>query len=79
TETEVHTSDGRIDLIVKTSKFIYIIELKFGKDSQTAINQIEEKQYDLPYRNDARRVFRIGVNFNTTTRRLDQPEIQEIN
>ena len=77
TETEVHTSDGRIDLVIKTSKFIYIIEMKFGKNSDMAIQQIMEKQYDLPYRNDSRRIFLIGVNFNTTTRRIDKPEIQE--
>lgn len=78
TETEVHTSDGRIDLVVKTSRFIYIIELKFGKDSQDAIKQIEDKRYYLPYQHDPRRIFCIGVNFNKSTRRLDSPEIKEI-
>ena len=36
-ETEVHTSDGRIDLVVKTSKFIYIIELKFDRTAEEAM------------------------------------------
>lgn len=78
TETEVHTSDGRIDVLVKTPKFIYIIELKFGKDSQTAINQIEKKQYDIQFRLDPRQVFHIGANFNNMTRRLEKPEIRKI-
>ncbi|MDE7413713.1 MAG: ATP-binding protein [Muribaculaceae bacterium] len=76
TETEVHTSDGRIDLVVKTTKFIYIIELKFGKSSRNAIDQIENKRYDWPYLGDSRRIFRIGANFNPATRRLDPPEIR---
>ncbi|MDE7413404.1 MAG: ATP-binding protein [Muribaculaceae bacterium] len=77
-ETEVHTSDGRIDLVVKTTKFIYIIELKFNKDSDTAMSQIEEKEYDLAYRLDPRRIFLIGANFNKSLRRIDHPVIKEI-
>ncbi|MDE6379778.1 MAG: ATP-binding protein [Muribaculaceae bacterium] len=76
TETEVHTSDGRIDLIVKTSRFIYIIELKFDKTAQEAMDQIEEKQYALPYANDPRRLFKIGLNFSTASRHLDPPIIR---
>ncbi len=77
TQTEVHTSDGRIDLIVKTPKFIYIIELKFDKSSHEAMEQIKEKQYDLPYRNSNRRIFLIGLNFSSKTRHLDTPIIEE--
>ena len=78
TQTEVHTSDGRIDLVVKTPKFIYIIELKFGKSSRTALDQIEDKEYQCSFCSDDRRVFLIGANFNTATRRLDVPEIREV-
>ncbi len=78
THTEVHTSDGRIDILVKTPKFIYIIELKFDKSSQEALDQIKEKQYDLPYRNSHRRIFLIGLNFSSKTRHLDKALIEEI-
>ncbi len=74
-DTEVQTSDGRIDLLIKTSKFIYIIELKFDGSAEDAIAQIEEKQYDLPFRNDPRKIFKIGVNFSRKTRHLDKPII----
>lgn len=75
-ETEVHTSDGRIDLVVKTHLYIYIIELKFDRTAQEAIDQIEQKKYALPYANDPRRIYKIGINFSTTTRHLDTPIIQ---
>ncbi|MDE5814473.1 MAG: ATP-binding protein [Muribaculaceae bacterium] len=78
TETEVHTSDGRIDLVVKTPKFVYIIELKFDKSAEEAMAQIEEKQYALPYAGDARRLFKVGLNFSSTTRHLDTPRIEEV-
>ncbi|MDE6637714.1 MAG: ATP-binding protein, partial [Muribaculaceae bacterium] len=77
-ETEVHTSDGRIDLLVKTPKFIYIIELKFDHSAEEAMSQIEEKQYFLPYANDPRRLFKIGINFSSKTRHLDPPQIEEV-
>ena len=76
TKVEVHTSDGRIDLIISTSEYIYIIELKFNHDSSSALNQIEEKDYGLPYANDPRRIFKIGVNFSSKTRHLDKPVIK---
>lgn len=78
TETEVHTSDGRIDIVVKTSRYIYIIELKFDKTSQEAINQIKEKEYALPYSNEHRQKFLIGLNFSSKTRHLDSPVIIQL-
>lgn len=75
--TEVHTSDGRIDLLIETAGFIYIIELKFDRSAKEAISQIEEKQYALPFSNDTRQLFKIGINFSSTTRHLDPPIIVE--
>lgn len=78
TETEVRTSHGRIDLVVKTADYVYIIELKFDRSAEEAMAQIKEKEYDLPYRNGGRRIFRIGVNFSSATRHLDEPLIEEV-
>ncbi|MDE5871782.1 MAG: PD-(D/E)XK nuclease domain-containing protein, partial [Muribaculaceae bacterium] len=78
TETEVRTSHGRIDLVVKTPDYIYVIELKFDRTAKEAMAQISGKEYDLPYRNDGRRIFRIGINFSSETRHLDAPEIEEV-
>ena len=77
-ETEVRTSHGRIDLVLKTTRYIYIIELKFDRSAEEAMAQIKEKEYDLPYRNDGRRIFRIGINFTSPTRHLDEPLIEEV-
>ena len=77
-ETEVMTSDGRMDLLIRTGKFIYIIELKYGRDAEAALSQIEEKEYFISFLNDPRPIFCIGANFNPSTRRLDAPAIEEI-
>ena len=76
TKAEVHTSDGRIDLLIETSKFIYIIELKYDGSPEQALRQIEEKQYARKFATDSRRLFKIGVSFSSETRRIEGWEIE---
>lgn len=76
-KTEDRTSDGRIDLSIKTSEFIYLIEIKRDSSSDEALRQIEEKEYALQFASDPRRVFLIGVNFSTSKRRIDGFKIKE--
>jgi len=77
TEVERHTSDGRIDMIVKTSDYIYILEFKLDKSADEALQQIDDKQYAKPFENDSRHIYKIGVNFSTKTKRIDGWKIAE--
>ena len=70
-ETERTTSNGRIDILIKTKDYAYIIEIKTDSTPDEALAQIEEKGYARPFADDPRRVFRIGVNFSTANRRID--------
>ena len=70
-ETERMTSNGRIDILIKTKDYVYIIEIKTDSTPDEALAQIEEKGYARPFADDPRRVFRIGVNFSTANRRID--------
>ena len=76
-KAENHTSQGSIDLQIETEKFIYIIELKLDHSSEEALRQIEEKGYVLGYKQDGRRVFKIGVNFSSETRNISDWKILE--
>lgn len=69
-DTERSTSDGRIDLLITTDKYRYIIELKVDSTPKEALRQIDEKKYSLPFSTDTRRIIKIGVNFSTESRRL---------
>lgn len=71
TEVEHHTTDGRIDLLIKTDDYIYILEFKLDKSVEDALHQIEEKQYAKPFEHDGRTIYKIGVNFSSKTRRID--------
>ena len=76
-EVERATSDGRMDMIVKTSDYIYILEFKLDKTADEALQQINDKEYAKPFEHDVRHIYKIGVNFSTKTRRIDGWKIAE--
>ena len=72
TEVEYRTSRGRIDLVLKTRDYIYVMEFKLDGSAEDAIKQIEDRQYALPFATDPRKLFKIGVNFSSTTRNIEK-------
>ena len=72
TQAEYHTSEGRVDLVVKTSDYIYVMEFKLEGTADEALAQINEKQYALPFAADPRRVFKIGINFSNKMRNIER-------
>ena len=74
-QAERQTSDGRIDLLLQTERYVYIFELKVGRSAEEALRQIEEKGYGKPFESDSRRLFKIGVNFSRKTRRIESWKI----
>ena len=72
TQVEYHTSRGRIDMVVQTADYVYVMEFKLNGSAEQALQQIEERQYALPFAADSRKVFRIGVNFSSDTRNIDR-------
>ncbi|MBQ7527718.1 MAG: PD-(D/E)XK nuclease domain-containing protein, partial [Bacteroidaceae bacterium] len=70
-DVERHTSNGRIDIVVKTQDYIYVMELKLDDTVEAALRQIEEKGYALPYTADSRTLYKIGISFSSKTRRLE--------
>ena len=72
THAEYHTSQGRIDMVVKTPQYIYVMEFKFEGSAEDAIAQIESRNYALPFMSDGRKVYKIGVNFSAETRNIEK-------
>ena len=67
-EVERATSDGRMDMVVKTKDYIYIIEFKLNQSADAALQQIEKKGYANPFTTDPRQLFKIGICFSTKQR-----------
>ena len=76
-KAEYHTSEGRVDLILQTDKFIYIMEFKLDGTAEEALQQINEKHYALPFENDGRKIFKIGVNFSAKMRNIEKWIVEE--
>ena len=70
-QAEYRTSRGRIDLLVGTDRFVYIIELKFEGSAEDALAQIESRDYALPFATDGREVVKIGANVSKETRNIE--------
>ena len=76
-DVERHTTDGRMDILMQTSDYIYILELKIDQSADVALQQIEEKEYARPFVADTRKLFKIGINFSTEKRRIDDWKVEE--
>ena len=70
-DAEFRTSNGRIDLLVRTDKYIYVMEFKYDGSAQEAMDQIESKEYPLPFAMDSRTIVKVGVNFSGKTRNIE--------
>lgn len=77
TQAEYHTSEGRIDMVVKTQDYIYVMEFKLDGTAEEAIRQIESKNYALPFECDGRKLVKIGVNFSNEKRNIERWITQE--
>ena len=76
-QAERSTSNGRIDLLLQTKDYIYIVELKIDNTADAALQQIEDKGYAKPFVNDSRKLFKIGVSFSTANRRIEDWKVTE--
>jgi len=71
-ETEYRTSHGRIDLFVKTDRYYYIMELKLDRPAVEALEQMNDRDYALPFSLDGREIIKIGISFSTKTRTISE-------
>ena len=71
-QAEYHTSEGRIDLVLQTDRYVYVMEFKLDGTAEEALQQIEDKRYALPFATDKRQVFRVGVNFSNRMRNIER-------
>ena len=77
-QAEEQTSDGRMDIVLKLPDTIYIIELKYGKTADEAINQIIAKDYAARFAADRRPVVAIGLNISEDRRTIDSYKIVNV-
>jgi hypothetical protein len=76
-KAEYHTSEGRIDLLLQTDGYTYVMEFKLDGTAEEALAQINDKSYALPFAVGNRKLVKIGVNFSSKTRNIDRWLIEQ--
>lgn len=61
---EQHTAKGRIDITMETADTIYVMELKFNKSAQEALDQINAKHYAQAFALKNKEIVKVGLNFS---------------
>ena len=65
-QVEKMIATGRIDMVVETSTFIYVLELKLSNNGgvDAAAEQIKAKQYAEPFKADKRKVTALAIELD---------------
>ena len=63
-DVEIHTPNGRVDVVMETEDTLYLIELKLNKSAQSAMQQINLKQYGQRFARCGKPIVKVGVNFD---------------
>ena len=70
-ESEINTNDGRLDAVIKTKDYIYVLEFKLDESGEIALEQIKTKGYAEKYYADKREKVLLGINFNSDLKTVD--------
>ena len=76
-DVEVHTPNGRVDIVMLTHTRLYIIELKLNKNAQTALQQINLKNYAQRFALCGKPITKVGINFDSSKGNIENWEIEE--
>jgi hypothetical protein len=71
-QAEYHTSEGRIDMVLKTKEIVYVFEFKLDGTAEEALKQIETNSYAIPFEVEDKRLVKIGLNFSSATRNIER-------
>ena len=71
-DSEVQTSDGRMDALVRLEKYVYCFEFKLDSSAEKALEQIETKGYLTPYLHQGKTCIGIGVNFSREEKKVKE-------
>ena len=75
-DIEVRTPTGRVDMVMRTKNTIYIFELKLNRSADTAIDQINEKDYAAKFALANLPIVKVGICFDSEKRTIGEWKIQ---
>lgn len=73
---EEETCNSRMDVMLRTSRYIYIFELKTDGNVDEAMRQIDNRGYAHPYSDEGRKIILIAANYSSTYNNIDEWRIK---
>ncbi len=67
---EEDSAIGRADAVLHMPDTTYMMELKFDKSAEEALQQIDAKGYLIPYSANGKRLVKVGVNYDSEKRTI---------
>lgn len=74
-DIEVRTPKGRVGMVIRTATHLYVMELKLDKDAETAMRQINLKDYPRRFALCGLPVVKVGINFDRKTHTISDWKI----
>jgi Predicted AAA-ATPase/PD-(D/E)XK nuclease superfamily len=79
TFSELQNAEGRLDTICLGYKSIYIFEFKLNGSAAGALQQIKAKNYAIPFLNENKTLYLVGVNFLAAEKKIDEILVEQWN
>ena len=70
-DVEVHTPNGRVDIVLLTHTDLFLLEIKLDKSAQSAMQQINLKNYHKRFALSGKPITKVGINFDSTTGNIE--------
>lgn len=58
--------------MIRTDSTVFVMEFKYNKSAETALAQIDDKGYMLPFESDGRKLCKVDVNFSDELQTIDE-------
>ena len=75
-DVEVRTQRGRVDMVLRTATHLYLFELKLNASAETAMKQIDLKEYPTRFALCGLPIVKVGVNFDVETHTIADWQIE---
>lgn len=75
-DVEVRTATGRVDMVLRTARKLYLFELKMGRSAEAAMQQINLKDYPSRFALSGLPVVKVGINFDATKHTITDWKIE---
>ena len=76
-DVEVRTPKGRVDMVIRTATRLYLFELKLNKSAETAMKQIDLKNYPKRFALCGLPIVKVGINFDVNTHNITDWKVEE--